>query len=66
MDNLSAGNGSLPLDRETNLPAGCPASLSALQIDDSDNPSTDSGRPGKLDGFPPESLDDFNRNHWMA
>ena len=29
-------------------------------------PFTDSGRSQKLDGFPLESLDAFDRNHWMT
>jgi hypothetical protein len=32
---------------------------------DSKNSSSHSGNPRKLDGFPSESLDDFDRNDWM-
>jgi len=55
----------LSIEKE-NVPAGCPASLSALQTRDSDISSTYSDAPRKVDSFPPESLDDFDRNHWST
>jgi hypothetical protein len=81
MDNLSAGNGSLPLDRVENVPTGCPASLSNVQNQDSDIPSTvPDGREnwmasrrnrwmlsiGITGWLEAESVDGFNRNRWMT
>jgi hypothetical protein len=66
MDNLSAGT--LPLlsfekrgERTSRLSSAAIARLNHSAIS-----STDSSDSQKLDGFPLESLDAFDWNHWMT
>src|SRR6059036_798254 len=67
MDNLSAGTVSLLLIREKSERYQPNVQRRYRpRLKDSAMPSTDSSRSQKLDGFPLESLDAFDRNHWMT
>jgi hypothetical protein len=64
MDNFSAGTVSSPsLRRKTYQLV---AQRHALSNYDSDMSSTDSDSTEKLVGFPSESVDAFDRNHWST
>jgi hypothetical protein len=64
MDNFSAGTvSSPPLRRKTYQLV---AQRHGLSDSDSDMSSTNSDGTRKLDDFPSESLDAFDRNHWST
>jgi hypothetical protein len=74
MDNLSAGTNSPPPDERGERTAGLSSVAIGYPVGDSDNSSSYSDNPRKVDAFAsesldallPESLDDLRRNRWMT